>query len=145
MSSDSTIKEPTASKPLFDKILTICKIAVIAYVSFYLLTNFIPYYEGADAYIFAIAALNLSEGSYSITNELLQATGQWEFVPLHWSKTVFNTSVPNVLFGTNFHNFISYCFRKNSLQSFQQICWFHNSITISIKCLDTRYRTSSNG
>lgn len=99
MNSDSTIKKQIASKPLFDKILTISKIVVIAYVSFYLMTNFIPYYEGADAYIFAISAINLSEGTYSISNELLQETGQWEFVPLHWTKTVFNTSVPNVDIG----------------------------------------------
>jgi len=100
MSLNSSGKELIATSSSFDKILTISKIIVIAFASFYLLTNFVPYYEGADAYIFAIPALNLSEGgSYSITNELLQETGRWEFVPLHWSKTVFNTAVPNVDIG----------------------------------------------
>ena len=82
-----------------DQILRFAKISIIVFVSIYLIGNFIPYYEGSDGYTFGVASLNLAEGKYSITNELLQETGRWEFLPVHWTKTVFNTAVPNVDIG----------------------------------------------
>ena len=82
-----------------DQILKFAKIFIILFVSVYLFTNFIPYFEGSDAFIFANASLNLADGSYTITNELLQETGRWEFVSPHWTRTVFNSTVPNVGIG----------------------------------------------
>jgi len=82
-----------------DKILNIAKISIIIYVSIYLIGNFIPYFEASDAYTYAAASLNLADGSYTITNELLQETGRWEFVPLHWTKTIFNSAVPSTSIG----------------------------------------------
>lgn len=82
-----------------DQILKFAKIFIILFVSVYLFTNFIPYFEASDAYVFAGASLNLANGTYTITNELLQETGRWEFVPLHWTKTVFNSAVPGASIG----------------------------------------------
>jgi len=79
-----------------DLAIKIAKIVVISYCAVYVIGNFIPYYEGDDAYVFGATALNLAEGKYSITNDLLQETGFWEFVPLHWIKTVDNHSVPGI-------------------------------------------------
>ncbi|MEX1053803.1 MAG: hypothetical protein WEC35_05320 [Nitrosopumilaceae archaeon] len=44
--------------------------------------------------MYAIQAIRLTEGSWSITNDLLQKTGDWEFVPNTWKKTVHNTAIP---------------------------------------------------
>lgn len=70
------------------------KILIIILVSVYLIGNFIPYYEERDAYLYGLVATNLSNGEFSITNDLLQDTGRIEFVGGNWLKTVHNTAVP---------------------------------------------------
>ena len=82
-----------------DQLVKVAKIIIIVFVSVYLFTNFIPYFEGSDAYTFGAASLNFANGTYDITNELLQETGRWEFTPWAWTKTVFNTAVPSVSIG----------------------------------------------
>lgn len=82
-----------------DQLVKVAKIIIIVFVSVYLFTNFIPYFEGSDAYTFGAASLNFANGTYDITNELLQETGRWEFTPWAWTKTVFNTAVPSVSVG----------------------------------------------
>jgi len=56
------------------------------------LGNFFPYYWGADSLVYGISAINLANGSWEITNELLQETGKYEFVPNQWVRTVQNTT-----------------------------------------------------
>lgn len=80
-----------------DLILKIFKISIIIFVSIYLIGNIVPYFEGSDSFVYGITAIQLSQGSYGITNELLQNTGHWEFVPFQWVKTNQNVAVP----GTN--------------------------------------------
>jgi len=79
--------------------INILKIFIISFTAFYLIGNFIPFYEGDDASIFAFASINLSEGRYGVTNDLLKQTGSWDFVPRHWTKTIYNTMVPNIDIG----------------------------------------------
>jgi len=78
----------------FDKILKFAKIGIIVFVSIYLIGNFIPYFEASDAYTFASVTLNWADGSYVMSNKLLEETDRWEFVPFHWTKTVFDSYVP---------------------------------------------------
>ena len=80
-------------------LITISKILLISFTMIFWLGNFTPFYEGDDASIYAITAINLSNGTYSITNELLEQTGSWDFVPRHWTKTVHDTAVPNLSLG----------------------------------------------
>ena len=89
----SLIKKLKYQDHKLDRIVDLSKIFIIIFISVYLIGNFIPFYEGFDAYIFGITAINLSEGSFSITNELLKETGEWTFVPRHWSKTISNDSM----------------------------------------------------
>lgn len=70
------------------------KISIIAFFSFYFLSNFQPYYEGADSYVNALTSIKITQGSYEITNPLLQQTGLHEFVPRQWVITESNTAVP---------------------------------------------------
>ena len=79
--------------------INILKIFIISFTAFYLIGSFIPFYEGDDASIFAFASINLSEGRYDVTNDLLKETGSWDFVPRHWTKTIYNTMVPNIDIG----------------------------------------------
>ena len=64
-----------------EKIITFSKILIIFFVAFYLLTNFNPYYEGNDAYSYAITAKLLADGSLFYSNSLSETTGQIEFIP----------------------------------------------------------------
>jgi len=77
-----------------DKTLNIIKIAIIVFTSFYLIGNFAPYYMGVDSLVYGVSAVNLANGTWGISNELLKETGLLEFVPHQWVKTVHNTAVP---------------------------------------------------
>src|SRR3990172_2115616 len=75
-------------------ILDAFKILIILFVGISILSNFIPYYEGADSLVYGISSRNLATGSWGFSNELLEETGKWEFVPNQWVKTIQNTAVP---------------------------------------------------
>jgi len=77
-----------------NSVLDILKIIIIILASFSLIANFYPYYEGWDSFVYGISAISLTQGSFGITNELLLETGNNEFVPNHWIKTIHNTAVP---------------------------------------------------
>lgn len=83
------IKESTLKS-----ILNIIKIAIICFIAVYVIGNFQPYYEGVDSYVLGITAKQFSQGAYSVTNEFLEETGRWEFVPFPWVKTIHETAVP---------------------------------------------------
>jgi len=74
--------------------LNVIKISIIIFTSIYLIGNFAPYYVGSDSLVYGVSSVNLANGSWGFTNELLQETGLWEFVPHQWVKTVHNTAVP---------------------------------------------------
>lgn len=63
-------------------------------MSFYLLGNFVPFFEGSNDYFYALVSINFSNGVFSITNELLQETGKSEFVGSDWLKTNYNSAIP---------------------------------------------------
>jgi len=75
-------------------IFTVLKIIIISMVGFYLLGNFAPYYDGADAFLYGITTIDLFNGSYGFTNHLLQQDSSWNFVPYMWSKTIHDTAIP---------------------------------------------------
>jgi len=75
-------------------IIDISKIIIIIFVSVSLLANFVPYYDGADDKLFVITAIQISDGQYGITNELLQETDSEIFVPRQWVKTSHDSAIP---------------------------------------------------
>lgn len=77
-------------------LLNISKVLLICFVSFFLLGNIEPFYEGRDAYTHALASINFSHGQLERTNPLLQETGQREFAGDRWLVTDFNTAVPRI-------------------------------------------------
>ena len=78
-----------------EKIITFSKILIIFFVAFYLLTNFNPYYEGNDAYSYAITAKLLADGSLFYSNSLSETTGQIEFIPQdHYFINEDNVALP---------------------------------------------------
>jgi len=94
MSIKSLIQYPNFGKSRYDFFLTISKIAIIAFTGFFLLTNFIPYYQSWDPFIYALNGIELTKGNYGFTNEFLKETGLWEFVPIEYTKTQHNTAIP---------------------------------------------------
>ena len=80
-------------------IINIIKIAIIIFVSISLLGNFSPFYFGSDSLVYGLAAINIANGSWGITNELLQETGSWDFTPSQWIKTEHNTAIPGGALG----------------------------------------------
>jgi len=72
--------------------INVIKIAIIVFVSLFLLGHFLPFYSGADSIIYGMSAISLANGSWEYTNKLLQETGKYEFVPYQWVRTVQNTT-----------------------------------------------------
>jgi len=70
------------------------KIGIIIFVSFSLIANFNPFYNGGDDYDIAIAGIILANGTYGYTNELWQETGNSRHNPSHWLATTQNVLVP---------------------------------------------------
>lgn len=85
--------------PIRIDFINIVKIIIVSFIAFYLLENFVPFYEGDDSSIFAFTSIQLSKGEYTITNELLEETGDWSFIPRHWTKTIHNTAIPKIELG----------------------------------------------
>lgn len=77
-----------------DVILNCSKIAIILFVAIYLLENFSPFYEAKDGYLYGIVGVNLSEGVFSISNELLDETGKSQFIGTNWLKTIYGDAIP---------------------------------------------------
>jgi len=86
-------------------VISTAKIVIIVFVAIYLISHFEPFFEGSDSHLYGIASVNLSNGVYSITNELLEETGRIEFVGDNWLKTVHNTAIPRS--GIGFFSFAS--------------------------------------
>jgi len=77
-----------------DLTLNVFKISLIFFIFFSLLGTIEPFYLGIDSYLYGINSINLAEGNWGFTNELLKETGSRDFVPVQWVKTIDNTAVP---------------------------------------------------
>jgi len=75
-------------------ILDVLKIVIIIFVSFSLVANFVPFYSVVDSLVYAFTAISLTEGSYGITNELLEKTGDYRYVPQFHAKSIYDTAIP---------------------------------------------------
>jgi len=70
------------------------KITIIVFASIALVGNFIPYYVGNDTLVYAATAINLADGSYGFTNELLKESDGEEFLPRVYAKSIHDTAIP---------------------------------------------------
>jgi 4-amino-4-deoxy-L-arabinose transferase-like glycosyltransferase len=76
-------------------ILNCFKIVIIVIFSIVIFSNVVPYFEAThDSYVYALKAISLTKGYWSVSNEFLSETGDWEFVPSTWKKTVFDSAIP---------------------------------------------------
>ncbi len=98
----------------FSKI-NLAKIALIAFSSLYLIGNFEHYYsfESIDPVVYALSGIEISNGSYEISNLLLEQSGRYEFVPNQWVKTIHNTAIPKASPGLPFLASIAYFVAKD--------------------------------
>ena len=76
--------------------LNIIKIFIICFVSFSIIANIEPFYEGRDSYTHGLAAINFSQGEIERTNSLLEQTSQKEFAGDRWLITDFDTAIPRI-------------------------------------------------
>lgn len=83
-----------------DWLINLSKIIIITIAVIYLLGNFTPYYEAKDAYLYGLEIINLSKGTYSISNELFEDTGRLEFISGNWRHTVHGDAIPAAGIGT---------------------------------------------
>jgi len=75
-------------------ILDVIKIGIIIFVSFSLVANFHPYYNLVDSLIYGYTGIGLTEGTYEITNELFEKTGDPLHLPKFYAKSIYGTAVP---------------------------------------------------
>jgi len=80
-------------------LLTLFKIVIIAFTGFTLFANFYPYYTDVDSLFYGVNTLAIAEGNYEYTNDLLKETGKWEFIPVQWTKSIYNTAIPTTSVG----------------------------------------------
>jgi len=85
------LKYPSSKKI---SILSIIKIVIIVFASIFLIMHFVPYYFGADDKLYALTAIDLANGSFGLTNELMQKYDGAPFVPSQWVYTIHNTAIP---------------------------------------------------
>ena len=84
------------------------KIAIIVSMGIFLLGFFFAFYEYPnDARGYGLYSITLSSGQYEYTNELLETTQKWEFVPTQ-VKTIHNTVLPDSMPGIAFVGAIAY-------------------------------------
>ena len=82
-----------------NKLLLILKISIILFTSIILLGSFVPFFNANDGYSYGLTAIGISHGSFTITNDLLKDTGEWEFVPVSWLKTIDNEAINGGMIG----------------------------------------------
>jgi len=75
-------------------ITDLLKISFIIFIAFSFIAQMTPYYYGLDSYVFGNTAINLANGTWGFSNELLKETGLSEFVPWMYVKTVQNEAIP---------------------------------------------------
>lgn len=79
----------------YDWLLNIGKITIIVFFGIVILSNFIPFFENvSNSYLYGTQTIRLLDGSWTVSNELLEETGSWDFVPGGWKKTIHNTAIP---------------------------------------------------
>ncbi len=88
-----------SKKKTIDIIFIVTKITIIGFVSLWLIGNFLPFFNGADSKLYGVSAIDLANGEFGFTNELLQQTGKWQFIPGQSVKTIYNTAIPIGGFG----------------------------------------------
>ena len=89
--------------------VNISKILIISIVGLFLIGFFFPFYEYPnDSRGYGIHSIRLSNGEYAFTNELLESTGKWEFVPGSQIKTEHNSSIPDSMPGIASMGAVSY-------------------------------------
>jgi len=109
-----------------DFLIKVIKIIILGFVSFSLLANAIPFYLGFDDVNYGIASINLSKGNLSITNELLEETGDEMFVPYaHVMTSDKKSAVPIFTIGIYSFGALSYL-----LGGFYGLFYFGPIITI---------------
>lgn len=77
-----------------DKVILSVKISIIILIGIYVFGEALPYFLASDAYTYGNSTKFLVNGNLAITNELLMKTGNEQFVPTAWIKTIDNYAVP---------------------------------------------------
>ena len=82
-------------------IINLIKISILSFFSIMIISSFIPFYEASsDSYLYGLKSISIVEGkSWEVTNEYLEETGDWVYVPNSWKKTVHDTAIPKYLPG----------------------------------------------
>jgi len=75
-------------------LLDVLKIGIIIFVSFSLIANFFPYYKMTDSVIYGYTGISLTEGTYGITNELWEKTGDVLHLPKFYAISIYGTAIP---------------------------------------------------
>jgi len=95
----------------YDLLLNIGKISIIVFFSIVILSNFTPFFDSVpNAYLHGLQTTRIVEGnSWTVSNDLLEETGSWEFVPGGWKKTIHDTAIPKhspglAIIGTVFYS-----------------------------------------
>lgn len=79
--------------------IVIIKITVISFFSFYLIDHPFAWYFGSDSTVYAISSIDLANGTYGFTNELMQRFHGGPFIPAQWVSTIHDIAIPGIQIG----------------------------------------------
>jgi len=130
------ISEYLHKKSNQDFLIKITKIIILGFFSFSLISNAIPFYLGFDDVNYGITAINLSQGNFAITNELLQETGNSQFIPNSYVVTPNNTAISKSAVGINALGAFSYL-----VGGFYGLLYFGPIVTIILLIIYERITT----
>ena len=82
------------SKKLENDLLKIVKLTIIVFVSFSVLANFVPFFEGSNSYHYGVASMLLIEEGITKSNPFLEKYETNEFIDENWLRTDQNQMIP---------------------------------------------------
>jgi len=90
---------PNSILQILDKIdisiIDIIKIGIIIFVGLSLIENILPFYQGWDAYTYALSGVEfVKNGTFLYSNEMWEKTGLVVFIPTHWVPTQQEDLIP---------------------------------------------------
>ncbi len=82
------------SNKLEKNLVKITKITIIRFISFSILGQFVPFFEGSNAYFYGTASILFVEEGVTIPNPLLEKYETNEFLVENWLRTDQNEMIP---------------------------------------------------
>ena len=88
------IQKNSKNNKLEKNIVKITKIGIIVFISFSILGQFVPFFEGSNSYFYGMASILFVDEGISVSNPFLEKYETNEFLIENWLRTNQNEMTP---------------------------------------------------